>query len=74
MSKRVYFNFEDGPIPGSINMNVVYEGGFDKERPLHRFCVNLLNYLEREAITKGFETVNGEEVLPSTCPEPRLVS
>lgn len=68
MSKKVYFNFEDGPNGEGIQMGVVWEGGFDKDRPLHRFCLNLLTLLEEKATSKGFEVVNGDEVLPSDAP------
>lgn len=72
MSQRVYFNFEDGPVDGSVNMGVVYEGGFNKDRPLHRFCVNVQKLIEKEALSKDFEVLNGEERVPSTAPEATL--
>jgi hypothetical protein len=71
MSTRVYFNFEDGP-EGTIQMGVVWEGGFDKNRPLHVFCLNVQQLLEERMTSKGFEVINGDEVIPSDAPSPTI--
>ena len=65
--KRVYFNFEEGPIEGSVNMGVVWEGGFDKENSFHIFCLNLQQILEERMTGKGYEVVNGEDVVPTVA-------
>lgn len=70
--KRVYFNFEEGPIDGSVNMGVVWEGGFDKGNRFHIFCLNLQQILEERMTGKGFEVVNGEDVVPTTPAAPTL--
>lgn len=69
MPNRVYFNFEDDDrIEGGINFRAVYEGGFDITKPLHRFCLNLFQMMEREAVSKTHESVNQEEPMPITEP------
>lgn len=67
----VHFNFAQGP-GGTVAFNAVFEGGFDKNKAVHRFAMNLMRYLESEAVSKSFQVVNGEEVVPSTLPERTL--
>lgn len=67
----VHFNFAQGP-GGTVAFNAVFEGGFDKNKAVHRFAMNLMRYLESEAMSKSFQVVNGEEVVPSTLPERTL--
>ena len=71
----VNFNFADDPdVPGAIHMNVVYHGGFDKTSACHRFCANLRKYLEDQAMSVGFEVVNGDPVTSEFRPGGAAVS
>lgn len=67
----VHFNFAEGPN-GTVAFGAHFVGGFDRTKRTHRFAVNLLHYLESEAVSKSFETVNDEEVAPSTLPAQTL--
>lgn len=63
----VNFNFAEGP-DGTVAFNAVFIGGFDQNKPTHRFAMNLIKYLESEAVSKSFRMVNGEETEVTTLP------
>jgi len=67
----VHFNFAQGPN-GTVAFNAVFVGGFDQNKAVHRFAMNLMKYLESEAVSKSFEVVNGQETTPSTLPQMTL--
>lgn len=68
----VHFNFCEGPN-GTVAMGLHFVGGGpDRTKRTHRFALNLLKYLESEAMSQSFEVVNGEDVAPSTFPTPVL--
>lgn len=67
----VHFNFAQGPN-GTVAFNAVFVGGFDQNKAVHRFAMNLMTYLESEAVSKSFEVVNGQETIPSTLPQMTL--
>lgn len=74
MTDRVHFNFEADPdVEGGILFRAVFTGGFDKEKPLHRFCANVYHLIEKESSFKVEEQVDKEEAMPVTRPVKRIV-
>lgn len=57
---------------GSIAMNLIYEGGFNKRNKAHIIALKIDNWLKENSTAVNFETINGEDVAPTTLPLPGL--
>ena len=57
---------------GSIAMNMIYEGGFNKRNKAHIIALKIDKWLKENSTAVNFETVNGEDVAPTTLPLPGL--
>lgn len=64
-------NFAELP-DGQIAMNIIYEGGFNRRNRAHVIMKKVDEWLKEHSASVSHETINGEDVTPTTLPSPRL--